>query len=128
MARYYAKKECSDPAMDDKKPYSADHFKTQLKTFIRQQEPEYIEDQKLVKRIEECTTHYEVLGVSPTASILQIKRAFLSLSRIIHPDKNIAPGATEAFKKLNTAFECLKDTQKRKEYDEKLRREAQNSN
>lgn len=34
-----------------------------------------------------------------------------------HPDKNKAPGATEAFKAIGKAFAILSDTQKRKHYD-----------
>ena len=83
---------------------------------------------KFVKFIEECTTHYEVLRVNPKASSSEIKKSFHSLSKKVHPDKNKAAGATEASKKLNTAYQCLIDVRKRKEYDEKLQREAQNSN
>lgn len=35
----------------------------------------------------------------------------------MHPDKNQAPGAEEAFKKIGQAFSCLSDPQKRKMYD-----------
>ena len=73
-------------------------------------------------------SYYEVLRVNPTASSSEIKKSFHTLSKKVHPDKNKAPGATEASKKLNTAYQCLIDVQRRKEYDEKLRREAQNSN
>lgn len=35
----------------------------------------------------------------------------------MHPDKNQAPGAEEAFKKIGQAFSCLNDPQKRRLYD-----------
>ncbi len=35
-----------------------------------------------------------------------------------HPDKNKAPGTTDAFKAIGKAFAILSDTQKRKHYDD----------
>ncbi|CAI9724102.1 Hypothetical predicted protein [Octopus vulgaris] len=35
----------------------------------------------------------------------------------MHPDKNKAPGATEAFKAIGNAFSVLSDAEKRKKYD-----------
>ena len=35
----------------------------------------------------------------------------------VHPDKNRAPSAQEAFKKVNAAYACLSDASKRKHYD-----------
>jgi DnaJ homolog subfamily B member 12 len=35
----------------------------------------------------------------------------------VHPDKNQAPKATEAFKKVSAAYACLTDNEKRKIYD-----------
>ena len=35
----------------------------------------------------------------------------------VHPDKNHAPAATEAFKKVSSAIACLSDPQKRAAYD-----------
>lgn len=35
----------------------------------------------------------------------------------MHPDKNQAPKATEAFKKVSAAYACLSDPEKRKIYD-----------
>ena len=36
----------------------------------------------------------------------------------MHPDKNRAPQANEAFKKVSAAYACLTDTQKRRIYDQ----------
>jgi len=34
-----------------------------------------------------------------------------------HPDKNHAPGATDAFKKIGNAYAVLSNPEKRKQYD-----------
>ncbi|VUZ43455.1 unnamed protein product [Hymenolepis diminuta] len=71
-----------------------------------------------VRRVMACKNLYEVLGVSKDASEDDIKRAYKSLARKFHPDKNKAPGATEAFKKIGSAFNVLTDFTKRRRYDQ----------
>src|ERR1700755_1128770 len=59
--------------------------------------------------------YYEVLGVGKTASADEIKKAFRRAAVEHHPDR----GGDEAkFKELNEAYEVLKDTDKRKRYDQ----------
>ena len=41
---------------------------------------------------------YDVLGCSKTASDNDLKKAYKKLALALHPDKNCAPGAQEAFK------------------------------
>ncbi|KAJ2143848.1 hypothetical protein GGH19_003373 [Coemansia sp. RSA 1807] len=67
--------------------------------------------------------HYLVLGVSPTSTHEEIKRAYYALSRQIHPDKrtNEAIGSpTVEFHQLSIAWEVLSDATKRREYDRQL--------
>ena len=58
-----------------------------------------------------------MLGVPKTATEAELKKAFKKRAVKVHPDKNAAPRATEAFKKINAAIACLSDEKKRREYD-----------
>lgn len=58
---------------------------------------------------------YRLLGVSPSASKDEIKKAFREKAKKYHPDLN--PENQELFKKIVEAYETLMDDNKRKEYD-----------
>lgn len=55
-------------------------------------------------RIKKCKDYYEILGVGKDVSDDDLKKAYRKLALKFHPDKNHAPGATEAFKGIS--FQC----------------------
>nr|AAO59412.2 DnaJ-like protein [Schistosoma japonicum] len=71
-----------------------------------------------LRKVLACKDYYEILGVSRTATDEEIKKAFKLLALKFHPDKNRAPGAAEAFKKIKKACEVLTDVEKRQRYDQ----------
>jgi molecular chaperone DnaJ len=63
--------------------------------------------------------YYRTLGVDQNATPKEITKAYRTLARDLHPDKN--PGdaaAEERFKDVAAAYDVLGDEAKRKEYDE----------
>jgi molecular chaperone DnaJ len=63
--------------------------------------------------------YYEVLGITRTATVTEIRSAYRKLAAKYHPDVN--PGdhtAEEKFKELNEAHEILSSPEKRQVYDQ----------
>ncbi len=61
---------------------------------------------------------YEILEVSETATIDEIKKSYRKLSMMYHPDKNKNnPEATAKFQKISEAYETLGDFEKKNKYD-----------
>ncbi|OVA10403.1 DnaJ domain [Macleaya cordata] len=85
-----------------------------------------------MKRILNSLDHYEALGLPRNnfnAAVL--KKEYRKKAMLVHPDKNMGSQlACESFKKLQCAYEAmifffqiLSDSEKKKNYDEQLRKE-----
>lgn len=66
----------------------------------------------------EFKDYYKILGVNTDADGKAIKTAYRKLARKYHPDVSDHNEAEEKFKEVNEAFEVLKDSNKRDEYDQ----------
>lgn len=70
--------------------------------------------------------YYEILGVPPTASAADIRKAYAKIARDRHPDRFSDPvekeRAQEFFKDATAAFNTLLNDQTRAEYDAELKR------
>ncbi len=63
--------------------------------------------------------YYSILGISKTASADEIKKAFRKKAMENHPDKHKGDTSAEKkFKKINEAYDILKNPQKRSQYDQ----------
>jgi len=62
--------------------------------------------------------YYEILGLSQSAGIAEIKASFRQLAKLYHPDKN--PEGIEHFTKILKAYETLSDPASKISYDYKL--------
>ena len=71
-------------------------------------------------------SHYDTLGVSPTASTEDIRRAYHAKARRWHPDHAAtaspadAGRAEDAMRRINEAWRVLGDPQRRRDYDRSL--------
>jgi curved DNA-binding protein CbpA len=62
--------------------------------------------------------YYEILQISPKASIEEIRSAFRRLARQYHPDMNPSdPTTVEKFRQIERAYQVLRDPLQRQRYD-----------
>lgn len=65
--------------------------------------------------------YYQILRVRSGATPVEIRRAYRILVQRLHPDINPDPAAHELIKEVNEAYDVLGDTEKKQEYDSRLR-------
>lgn len=70
-------------------------------------------------------TYYEILNVSESASSAEIKSAYRTLAKTLHPDLNKSENAKEEFIELEEAYACLYKKETRFAYDRLLRFERE---
>lgn len=58
--------------------------------------------------------YYDVLGVSPTAELHEIRRAYIIKAKQYHPD---AGGSIDMMRSLNAAYKTLRDSASKAAYD-----------
>lgn len=60
---------------------------------------------------------YDILEINPDATENEIKKAYLHLVKLYHPDKNKSHNAVEHFQQIQTAYEILINPITREEYN-----------
>ncbi|HAA33346.1 MAG TPA: molecular chaperone DnaJ [Cyanobacteria bacterium UBA8553] len=68
------------------------------------------------------TSYYALLGLHPSASPIEIRRAYRELSKRYHPDTTDLPAATATakFQQLNEAYATLSNPERRMVYDQTI--------
>ncbi|MDB9538897.1 J domain-containing protein [Anabaenopsis tanganyikae CS-531] len=74
------------------------------------------------RQISKNITYYALLGLHPSASVIDIRRAYLQLSKQYHPDTTELPAtvATAKFQQINEAYATLSNPERRLSYDVKI--------
>jgi Ca-activated chloride channel homolog len=66
---------------------------------------------------------YGILGLSPEATIDEVKSAYKSLARRLHPDVNPNnPAAAQQFQDITSAHELLTDSRRKRDVDQRLKK------
>lgn len=69
-------------------------------------------------------THYETLGLTPEATLAQVKAAYRKLVLQHHPDRSSRPESKAIFLAVSEAYQVLSDADRRRQYDAMLNRPA----
>ncbi len=67
---------------------------------------------------------YATLGLSESATTHDLRRAYRTLAKALHPDVNAGADAAAKFAALQQAYETLADPARRRAYDESARGEV----
>jgi len=65
-------------------------------------------ERRAVQRVQLAGTDWQVLDLPPGSQKKWVTKSYRELAKLLHPDKCSAPGAKEAFQKLNKAYGALK--------------------
>ncbi|MBN1368044.1 MAG: J domain-containing protein [Dehalococcoidales bacterium] len=66
--------------------------------------------------VDELRNYYEILGLSRNASVEEIRKSYINLAKIYHPDHNVNTQDRRMIE-LNQIYEILSNPVKRQEYD-----------
>ncbi|KAG9239603.1 hypothetical protein BJ875DRAFT_390848 [Amylocarpus encephaloides] len=68
--------------------------------------------------LRDLPNHYETLGIQPSATPAEVKKAFYALSKAHHPDLNPDdPSASKRFVRISEAYTTLGTPAKKRDYD-----------
>ncbi|KAM3325443.1 chaperone protein dnaJ 49 [Capsicum chacoense] len=129
--RFLNKARRLDPSLDINDPFSQSENSctksspssssvptTESSGGVRRRVSGYTEEQvSIVRELKKKKDYYDILGLEKGCSVEEVRKAYRKLSLKVHPDKNKAPGAEEAFKMVSKAFKCLSDEESRRTYD-----------
>lgn len=73
---------------------------------------------RIVREVNNAKSLYDVLGLDRNCTEEDIKKAYKKKALKLHPDKNSAPGAEDAFKKVAEAMQVLSSGDDRAYYDQ----------
>jgi curved DNA-binding protein CbpA len=82
--------------------------------------------ERLLVRVTNARTYYDVLGVQPDVPASELKTVYYQLARRYHPDRfrkseaGLLPRIEAAFARITQAYDTLRDDQLRASYDRKL--------
>jgi len=102
----------------EEKKSSTRHGATSANSQIPAEEKAKIINDPEIQRLLREDDYYKLLGVERNFNDEKIlTKKYRKLAMKFHPDRNQLPGAEDAFKKISSAYECLKDPPKRRQYD-----------
>jgi len=108
---------------ENKSSKSKDSWMNNLKFLTSWYSSDYTPEQKeQVTRIKNSTDHYQVLNVARDADGGSIKQQYRRLVLKLHPDRNSAPGAEDAFRAVTVAYQIISDNKERLIYDNLLKK------